>query len=376
GHTDRVWHCAWSPSGKELATCSGDKTVRIWAPASPKAFQAIPNPPSTAPDVESDEKPKDFSNFWTCTALLDGSHKRTVRRVAWAPDGSRIASCSFDATVSIWERPDTYGLDTAALGDDGGRDEWPCVAVLEGHENEVKGVTWGDGLIATCGRDKSVWIWETDPTSDDFACLSVLQEHSQDVKSVHFSPSSHLLASCSYDDTVRLWFENPGTDEWELADVLLPEGGTVWELDWNADGTGLVASCDDGGVRVWRAPEGSNGSAKGLKARWKEAARIQKAHTRSVYSVSWSKAEGNGALATGAGDNAIKVFTPSSSSTSPEPQFTPSVHLPSPHGGLDVNTVAWNDAGGKSPDQDKDGIRFLLATGGDDGVVRIWRYVV
>lgn len=29
GHTDRVWQVSWSPSGNELASCSGDSTVRI-----------------------------------------------------------------------------------------------------------------------------------------------------------------------------------------------------------------------------------------------------------------------------------------------------------------------------------------------------------
>ena len=31
GHTDRVWGLAWNPTNTNiLASCSGDKTVRIW----------------------------------------------------------------------------------------------------------------------------------------------------------------------------------------------------------------------------------------------------------------------------------------------------------------------------------------------------------
>ncbi|KAA8516716.1 hypothetical protein F0562_016778 [Nyssa sinensis] len=123
GHTDRVWSVAWNPatgvSGipAVLASCSGDKTVRIWQQNS-------------------------ATGSFECKAVLEETHTRTVRSCSWSPSGKLLATASFDATTAIWEH----------IGDD-----LECVSTLEGHENEVKSVSWNasGSLLATCGRDKS-----------------------------------------------------------------------------------------------------------------------------------------------------------------------------------------------------------------------------
>lgn len=148
GHSEeRVWHVDWSPSGLSIASCGTDKTIRIWSRAAPPHAHA--------------------ADGWSCQAVLEEGHQRTIRCVCWAPDGRFIASCSFDGTASVWECVDA---------------EFDCVASLEGHENEVKAVSWNaaGSLLATCGRDKAVFIWEAE--DENFEVAAVMHSHSQDVK--------------------------------------------------------------------------------------------------------------------------------------------------------------------------------------------------
>jgi len=99
---------------------------------------------------------------------ISTNHTKSIRSISWAPSGKTLATGSFDSSVAVWEevdpdQEDGEGVERRDQGESGSGDkEWECVTTLEGHESECKSVAFSsDGaLLASCSRDKSVWVWE------------------------------------------------------------------------------------------------------------------------------------------------------------------------------------------------------------------------
>jgi WD40 repeat protein len=164
-----------------------------------------------------------------------------------------LATASFDGTIGVWE-------DARRDNSEG----WDCIAQLEGHESECKWVTWNPTatLMATCGRDKTVWLWECSLPGNigggddgDFECLAVLNGHDGDVKCSVFAPShgqydgDEILISASYDDTIRVWAEDAG--DWFCVQILT-EGNTVWSLALAPGGARFISGSADGSIGIYK----------------------------------------------------------------------------------------------------------------------------
>ncbi|TFK49331.1 WD40 repeat-like protein [Heliocybe sulcata] len=352
GHDDRAWHVAWNPTKPILASCSADKTVRLYhyrqeteASSSAIAF----NPVNT----------------------IQTGHTKTVRAVAWSPSGQTLATASFDTNIGIWEQEPAE--DEEDEDDNAGyrvtTGEWECMSLLEGHETECKSVAYSSSgsLLASCSRDKTVWVWEVHPDAD-FECMGVMMEHSQDVKQVAWHPTEEILASASYDDTIKLYIDDPSED-WFCFATLTGHESTVWSLAFSPNGRYLASSSDDLTIRIWERVE---------QHKWECVKIIDGIHARSIYSISWGvgskeleDSDHLGWLASTGGDGKINVFeikAPTTGSDSASVRAPPSHRLiaqvQAAHDVHDINCVSWCS---------RPGYENLLATAGDDGSVKVWR---
>lgn len=172
-----------------------------------------------------------------------------VARVVYSPDGSLVATVSgIDPLVRI------YGVTDKQL-----------LFVLAGHQLAVHGVAFApDGTtLATAGGDNTVRIWSLPknrpPASTQIAPLATLSGHTNTVNGVAFSPDGKKLASVGADSLVRLW-DVPaklGADEKSkptAAGVFKEHTGTVWAVAWSD--AGLFTGGSDGRVLLWRLNRG------------------------------------------------------------------------------------------------------------------------
>jgi WD40 repeat protein len=178
-------------------------------------------------------------------------------------------------------------------------------------------------------------------------------DHTQDVKRVIWHPVKDVCASCSYDNCIRLYHEDK--DDWSNFCTLEQHSSTVWSICFDASGQRLVSCSDDKTVRIWT-------SESDQLTKWTCTATLSGFHDRPIYDVSWSMV--NGVIAAAGGDDSITLFKEDHEGDScPKVQnFQITAKQADAHAN-DVNCVQWNPSDGS-----------LLASGSDDGTVKIWKF--
>ncbi|EEA07824.1 uncharacterized protein CMU_028980 [Cryptosporidium muris RN66] len=251
-----IWNICTHPNLPIIASCGESHNISLW-------FSKSLNKHLWYPKDDSFSKYNSKNSDWILAYQFgDINHKKTIRRVCWSPCGNMIIAGSFDGTASIWEFVPSTKV-------------WNCISILQGPENEVKGIDWNkyNNFIALCSRDRSIWIFSiviesrrAHGSQVESECHSVLTGHTQDIKTVKWHPTNSLvLFSCSYDNTIIIWgpeipisnFENQNI-EWIKWYVLEGHLSTVWDITFDLTGDYCITCSDDSSLILWKAKKSYN----------------------------------------------------------------------------------------------------------------------
>ncbi|KAM9861311.1 WD repeat, SAM and U-box domain-containing protein 1 isoform 2-T3 [Aulostomus maculatus] len=280
-HRDDVNSCAFS--AQLLATCSGDKTVRVY-------------------------NSRDFSEL--AFSPLTG-HGYSVHCCCFSACGQFLASCSTDATTVIWsmatgeieavlEHPGrspvricAFSPDSAHLvsgGSDGTLALWDFPSKQLHRHGSVK-----DTTIVACSFSPCSQVFVTGSTYGDLRLwdLDMNQLHAE--KNAHdlgvtcctFAPGilsgsqivQFHLASCGQDSLLKLWVMNKLSSRayrMQLLHTLTGQSAPVLSCSYSSDGqllvSGYVTACSfsptspliatgsmDNTVNIWRVEDGCSG---------------------------------------------------------------------------------------------------------------------
>ena len=255
GHEQPVWQVSWAhPSfGNILASCSYDKKVFIWKETKPKHWEKI----------------HEYTR-----------HESSVNSISWAPKefGLILATASSDGSIAIISRVDA----DAGNSEEGSGNSWDDKKIMNAHSVGCNAVSWKPAVVpstialktgeataikedakikrlASCGADFLVKIWKFVEQDDKWVEEARLEGHSDWVRDVSWSPSigttKLYLASCSQDRRVLLWTRELGSKGGKASwthQVLHTFDDIVWHVSWSLMGNILAVSTGDNKISLWK----------------------------------------------------------------------------------------------------------------------------
>ena len=166
--------------------------------------------------------------------LLIG-HTSAVTSVAFSPEGTLLASSSYDRTIKVWD------LRTGQMQ-----------KTLTGHKGRVYSVAFSpDGrTLASGSRDEFIRFWDVETG----ALLRTIAGHVGRVAGVMYSPDGKKLASYGREEKINIWDAGTG----EFIKILEPEpelntcdSAWIHTMAFSPDSGTIVTGSRHGNIRVW-----------------------------------------------------------------------------------------------------------------------------
>ncbi|ODM88766.1 Nucleoporin SEH1 [Orchesella cincta] len=293
---------------------------------------------------------------------LETGHKDLIHDVAFDFYGTRMATCSSDQMVRIWE----------LNGEGSSVAHWNCTASWKAHSGSVWKVTWAHPefgqVVATSSFDWSAAVWqERGVVGTHWVKKATLVDSRASVTDVKFAPR-HLgmvLATCSADGFVRI-YEAPDIihlSQWSLQyeiNVKMALSCVSWNPTYPHQFAPIIAvGSDDSSTD---APKVLLYEFNERNRQWNRKESL-KDITDPVNDLSFAPNLGRSYHLLGVATRNLKIvgLQPFEDIDEEEKKFRIRTVAECEEHNSTVWRVAWNVTG------------TILASSGDDGCVRLWK---
>ncbi len=260
-HVSWVLAVGWEPDGERIASAGGDGVVRVWDATSMQTLLTYRDHPWLFKNVNWLPK---------------------IYRLAWSPEGLRIASAGDGRNVYVWD---------ATTGQ--------TITVYEGHIGMLSNVfalAWspnGKRIASACstgGFDKTVHVWNAKTGTSTMrydSSYGLMPNFS--VSSIAWSPDGKRIASTCGDKTLRLWDATTGN----AISTFKTSSNWVYTVTWSPDGERLALA-------------NGNSTAEILDASTGRTLLTYHGHREGVRDIAWSP-DGR-RLATASNDTTVQLW--------------------------------------------------------------------
>lgn len=156
---------------------------------------------------------------------------------------------------------------------------------------------------------------------------------------------------------MKVWQESE--DEWICSETIKGHTSTVWDACFEPkEGSYLISCSQDNSLILWKSTNLDKMPEEEMK-RFEKVFVLSNAHSRSIYSVDWSKISNK--IASGGADDTIKIFEAPMKDDAKSPCLNLLYSKEKAHSS-DINCVKWH------PNKSN------LISCGDDHLVKFWKF--